>query len=215
MLFVVNPEKPTSCGANNVGVIRVLRDTMLESCLDVKYKNLVKDYTASDYSGVITNKVPYEIEGTTFTILSAINYLVSLNMLKFDPDMVMDFNVIPKENVYTLNKVGRHTSVNLFKRSATDPPVKKLSNRQWGANYGEKFETYEPPLTEEEKEIIEYNQKTRLESYVPDIYSVKSPGELQIERILENPTLEREIDYRRRVERQNLLQQSADNTGID
>jgi len=178
ILFIINPERPMTCGFNNVGAIRILRDTMYESCLNVTLKNLINSYTSSEYSGLVVKHIPYNIGDKTFTVLSAINTLVSLNLLKFDPDMKLDFNIIPKENIYGLNNLGAHVPTNISKRSVP---------------------------TAEEQEIIDYNKRTEFLPYIPSVDSkTKTPEELEFEHILENPILEREVDYKIRIANEKL-----------
>lgn len=180
ILFIINPERPMTCGLDNVGAIRILRDTMYESCLNVTLKNLINSYTSPEYSGVVVKRIPYTIEDNTFTVLSAINTLVSLNLLKFDPDMKLDFNIIPKENIYGLNNLGAHVPTDVSKRSVV--------------------------ATAEEQEIIDHNERTEFLPYISSVHSSKTPEELEFEHILENPILEREIDYKTRIANEQLLQ---------
>lgn len=72
-LYILNPEGSIMCGTGCTPAVKVLKRQFLEVCLKIGYDSLLRGYT----EGVAPSKiVPYEIESTTFTILSALNLLV-------------------------------------------------------------------------------------------------------------------------------------------
>lgn len=70
-LYILNPEGGIRCAANTTPAIRVYADQFVESCLKINYNTILEEYTKKTHPKI----VPYDIEGTTFTILSAINIL--------------------------------------------------------------------------------------------------------------------------------------------
>lgn len=71
-LFVLNPEGGSvKCQAGTTPAVRVLERQFYETCVNLDLDTLLRGYTTT---GVL-KEVPYDIEGTTFTILSALNIL--------------------------------------------------------------------------------------------------------------------------------------------
>lgn len=72
-LYILNPEGGIICGAGSTPAVKVVRDQFFEVCLKIDYDSLLRGYT----EGVTPSKiVPYEINSSTFTVLSALNLLV-------------------------------------------------------------------------------------------------------------------------------------------
>lgn len=181
-LFVINPERPISCELDNVGAIRILSDRMYESCLDVTEKNLTNAYVTPTYSnGIVVKRVPYEIDDNVFTILSAIDRLVELQLLKFDLDARPDAaNTMTDRNIYAMHddsSGGKHISK---RRHAK----RRLSSSTF---------------TAEELETIEHNKRIELGRYATvgaaGYRAQKSVYDRIFERMLDNPVLESEFDY--------------------
>lgn len=126
-LFVLNPEKFIDCGNpnNSLGSIRVLRENFAETCLNVSAERIELEYTKGENvanSGVRIKKIPYTISGDVYTILSAVNDLVALNLLDYDPDMLSTGNdVVPAQNLYALHDLGRH-----IKMTANNREIRRI-----------------------------------------------------------------------------------------
>lgn len=85
-LYILNPEGSIVCSVGSTPAVKVLRDQFIEVCLKIEYDSLLRGYT----EGVMPSKVvPYEIEGTTFTVLSALNLLVREYVTLADADTPM------------------------------------------------------------------------------------------------------------------------------
>lgn len=71
-LFVLNPEGGSvKCQAGTTPAVRVLEKQFYETCVNLDLDTLLRAYTMTG----VYKEVPYEIVGTTFTILSALNIL--------------------------------------------------------------------------------------------------------------------------------------------
>lgn len=71
-LFVLNPEGGSlKCQAGTTPAVRVLEKQFYETCVNLDLDTLLRGYTTTG----VYKEVPYRIEGTTFTILSALNIL--------------------------------------------------------------------------------------------------------------------------------------------
>lgn len=88
----------------------MLRDSFHETCLNVSADHLELEYIRPvPESYVVVKRIPYTIDGDVYTILSAINDLVKLKLLNFDPDSVDTGNeIVPKKNLYALHNLGKH-----------------------------------------------------------------------------------------------------------
>lgn len=71
-LFVLNPEGGSvKCQAGTTPAVRVLEKQFYETCVNLDLDTLLRAYTTTG----VYKEVPYEIEGTVFTVLSALNIL--------------------------------------------------------------------------------------------------------------------------------------------
>lgn len=86
-LYILNPEGGASCPPNNTPAIQVTRDNFTATCLRISFETILKDYTAD-----VPKIVPYEIKDTVFTILSALNLLVS-DWITFDTTNVSKITI--------------------------------------------------------------------------------------------------------------------------
>lgn len=71
-LYVVNPEGGIRCSPDTTPAVRVFADQFVETCLKLNMSSILEAYT----NGKIPKIVPYEINDTTFTVLSALNILM-------------------------------------------------------------------------------------------------------------------------------------------
>lgn len=69
-LYILNPEGGIRCSAGRTPAVRVYADRFVETCLTLSYDAII-----GAYSKAKVKYVPYEIEGTTFTVLTALNAL--------------------------------------------------------------------------------------------------------------------------------------------
>ena len=70
-LYVLNPESGFSCGPNTTPAVRVYAEQFVPICLKIPYDSILNHYRSRP-----CKHVPYEFDGPTFTILSALNILV-------------------------------------------------------------------------------------------------------------------------------------------
>lgn len=70
-VYILAPERGIRCSANATPAVQVFRDEFSETCLTIDFDSVLRQYVGS-LPPVI---VPYEITGTTFTVLSALNIL--------------------------------------------------------------------------------------------------------------------------------------------
>lgn len=84
-LYILNPERGIKCGADSTPAVRVLPNQFVETCLYLDYQSLLSMYMLEGQTPTI---VPYEFEGTTFTVLSALNILMK-KYLTFDTDVTL------------------------------------------------------------------------------------------------------------------------------
>lgn len=74
--YIVNPEGAITCGHKSTPAIQIFASknkkltTFLETCLQINLTAIIASYTSR-----LPKIVPYEIKGTTFTVLSALNIL--------------------------------------------------------------------------------------------------------------------------------------------
>lgn len=122
-LYILNPEGSILCGVGSTPAVKVLRDQFIEVCLKIEYDSLLRGYT----EGVMPNKVvPYEIEGTTFTVLSALNLLVREYVTLADaetPSLAHRINTIDDADDADRAPNGRHP------RSITAKSVERMLSR--------------------------------------------------------------------------------------
>lgn len=72
-LYILNPEGGFTCSTGYTPAIRVLPQQFIETCVSLDFHSILDMYITA---GQIPIVVPYEIEDTTFTILSALNILM-------------------------------------------------------------------------------------------------------------------------------------------
>lgn len=82
-LYILNPEGGIQCSAGRTPAVRVYADQFVETCLTLSYDTIIGSY--SKRNGAKIKHVPYEIEGSTFTILTALNVLAK-DWITFDTD---------------------------------------------------------------------------------------------------------------------------------
>lgn len=95
-LYILNPEGGIKCAQNTTPAIQVLADQFLETCLKLDLNSILDVYV----NGKVPHVVSYEINETTFTILSAINILVR-NYIYFD----ISTSASPSTNGGILNRL--------------------------------------------------------------------------------------------------------------
>lgn len=82
-LYILNPEGGIQCSAGRTPAVKVYGDRFVETCLTLSYDTIIGSYSTNN--GAKIKHVPYEIEGTTFTILTALNILAK-DWITFDTD---------------------------------------------------------------------------------------------------------------------------------
>lgn len=82
-LYILNPEGGLHCAIGSTPAIRVFASQFIETCLKLDMNSILDNYTL----GRIPTVVPYDIEGTTFTVLSALNILMK-SYITFDRESV-------------------------------------------------------------------------------------------------------------------------------
>lgn len=81
-LYILNPEGGIKCQPDSTPAIRVYTTQFVETCLKLNMNSILKSYT----SNIIPKVVPYELDGTTFTIFSALNILMK-EYITFDKEL--------------------------------------------------------------------------------------------------------------------------------
>lgn len=84
-LYLLNPEGGVHCSIGSTPAVRIYADLFVETCLKLAYTSILSAYKRSG----IRKLVPYEINSSTFTILSAINILVK-DWITFSPHIDTD-----------------------------------------------------------------------------------------------------------------------------
>jgi len=102
-LFLVDPDRPINCGANKVSALRILRDSLIECCLDLSFDSLLQLYDRKDSVPFV--RIPFTIKDNHFTIYTAINEL-ALNYLDFEPNPKSLHSFAKLENVYSIHNCG-------------------------------------------------------------------------------------------------------------
>lgn len=72
-LYILNPEGGIHCSAGHTPAVKVYADQFVETCLTLPYDTIINWYSKNN--GAKIKHVPYEITGSTFTILTALNVL--------------------------------------------------------------------------------------------------------------------------------------------
>lgn len=80
-LYILNPEGGIQCSAGHTPAVKVYADQFVETCLTLSYDTIISSYSKNN--GAKIKHVPYEIEGSTFTILTALNILAK-DWITFD-----------------------------------------------------------------------------------------------------------------------------------
>lgn len=80
-LYIVNPEGLIVCGPNQTPAIRVTKSAFLECCLFTTYATLLENYKK-----LKPHIIPYAINSERFTILDALNLLVT-KYITFDDEI--------------------------------------------------------------------------------------------------------------------------------
>lgn len=80
-LYILNPEGGIQCSAGHTPAVKVYADQFVETCLTLSYDTIISSYSKNN--GARIKHVPYEIEGPTFTILTALNVLAK-DWITFD-----------------------------------------------------------------------------------------------------------------------------------
>lgn len=88
-LYILNPEGGVQCSAGHTPAVKVYADQFVETCLTLSYDAIIGSYAKRN--GAKIKHVPYEIEGTTFTILTALNMLAK-DWITFDVDATAKAN---------------------------------------------------------------------------------------------------------------------------
>nr|DBA13079.1 TPA: 19kDa protein [Oryctes rhinoceros nudivirus] len=93
-LYILNPESGIKCAPNTTPAVQVLKDQFLETCLKLNLNSILDMYV----NGKTPYIVPYEIESTTFTILSALNILMKeyITFHVDDTPTLVNNNNLPK-----------------------------------------------------------------------------------------------------------------------
>nr|AKH40401.1 putative 19kda protein [Kallithea virus] len=103
-LFILNSESGARCPVGSMSAIQVFGTQFVETCLALDMNSI--------YLGYINGRnpvvVPYEIEGTTFTILSAINILVR-NYIYFRLESYSNIKFDSKTTTNDINNSKKHT----------------------------------------------------------------------------------------------------------
>lgn len=81
-LYILNPEGGIRCQPNSTPAIRVYATQFVETCLTLDMNSILRSYTAN----ILPKIVPYTIDGTTFTIFSALNILMK-DYVTFDKEL--------------------------------------------------------------------------------------------------------------------------------
>lgn len=180
-LFVLNPEKNIQCTAGQSnGAIRMLENEFYETCLDVSYDYIIKNYMTADIVDVNVHRIPYVINGKVFKITDAINRLMDLNLLHYDLTNTNQNSVVPS-NKFKFNRLGTYIP---YKRDAYD--YQKNKDRD----------------DDERAEIIRHNERTRynnpLNSKQLLFVADRKEEDAFLDKILQNVYLERERDVEER-----------------
>lgn len=83
-LYVLCPEKGNECGLNSISAIRFTKNNFQKICLHLNFTNLYEGYKRE------TKKIiPYEITSERFTVITAINDLLT-KFITFEDDSNID-----------------------------------------------------------------------------------------------------------------------------
>lgn len=172
-LFVLNPERDIQCSGHNNGAIRMLREEFYETCLDVSYDYIVKNYMTVGSNDVNVHRVPYTINDRVFKITDAINRLMDLDLLSFDLTKT-EYNATSSvSNRFTFNRLGTYIP---YKRNAYD---------------------YEK-VDDLHEDVIRHNEQTRSLNSERFMFIDRNEEDLFLDKILQNVYLERETDVQQR-----------------
>lgn len=80
-LYILNPEGGIRCSAGHTPAVKVYADQFVETCLALSYDTIISSYSKNN--GAKIKHVPYEIEGSTFNVLTALNVLAK-DWITFD-----------------------------------------------------------------------------------------------------------------------------------
>lgn len=86
-LYILNPESGVQCGVDSTPAIRVYATQFVETCLKISMNAIIETYTRD----LTPTVVSYDINDTTFTILSAINILAK-SYITFDKELLTNNN---------------------------------------------------------------------------------------------------------------------------
>lgn len=81
-LYILNPEGGIRCQRDSTPAIRVYATQFVETCLRLNMNSILKSYMTNNLPKI----VPYEIDGKTFTIFSALNILMK-DYITFDKEV--------------------------------------------------------------------------------------------------------------------------------
>lgn len=111
-LYVLCPENGNECGLNSVSAIRFTKNSFQKICLHLNFTNLYEGYKRE------TKKlVPYEITSERFTVITAINYLLT-KFITFEDDSNIDtdqsrgFSYTFNNHTLTFDQVSKLGSIN-------------------------------------------------------------------------------------------------------
>ncbi|AYP97938.1 19K protein [Mauternbach virus] len=121
-LYILNPESGIRCSHGSMSAIQVFATQFVETCLTLDMNSIYLGYI----NGKTPKIVPYEIDDTTFTILSAINILVK-NYIHFDLETSTSFSNV---NVHhTLANDGNASTFQSNKKFHKIPNDNDIGNR--------------------------------------------------------------------------------------
>lgn len=124
-VYILNPEGSIRCDTGSTSAVKVLKTQFLEVCLKIGYDSLLRGYT----EGAMPSKiVPYDIDGTTFTVLSALNLLVKEYVTLADEETPKSGHMIRTlENNDDYNKPGDDRKLNRrFRRAVSAQSVERM-----------------------------------------------------------------------------------------
>lgn len=175
-LFVLNPERDIQCSGHNNGAIRMLKEEFYETCLDVSYDYIVKNYMTIGSDDVNVHRVPYTINDRVFKITDAINRLMDLDLLSFDLTKTQYNATSSVSNRFTFNRLGTYI------------PYKR--------------DTYDYEYANESREnVIRHNEQTSSLNSKRFTFIDGKEEDAFLEKILQNVYLERETDVQQRRRR--------------
>lgn len=162
-LYILNPESGIKCSPNTTPAVQVLKDQFLETCLKLNLNSILDVYV----NGKTPYIVPYEIESTTFTILSALNILMKEYItFHVDDDDDDDDDIqtrINNNNYPKLAKMRHLTGDDLmndfFVTNIVDEHVKKRAYRVLSSEDVIKITTPRIPSAQNLSELQKYYSK--------------------------------------------------------